>query len=164
MIIHIDLAHSQRDTWRTRHFLHLIHVSYLTGAHTYKNTKEHTQSSKIESLHTSMKFSLNTKRHFHINKRNEGDTWHAPHDLYILCCSQPTRSGGCNSLLAKLVSDLLGRLHEGACGSLQKSSTRRYARWYNGTSLYCGHASLIIIIITQKYRNMSQSHLDHHEI
>jgi len=133
MIIPIDLlAHSHRDTWRTRHFLHLIHVSYLTGANTYTDTMEHTQSSKIKSRHTSVKFSLNTTRHFRTNKSKERGAWHTPHDLCTLCCSQFTRSGKCNCLLAKLACDLLGRLHVGACGCHQKISTRRCARWFNG--------------------------------
>jgi hypothetical protein len=149
MIIPIDLlAHCHIDTWRTRHFLHLIHVSHLTGVHTYTDTKEHTQSNKIEPRHTSVKFSLNTTRHFRINKSKEGGAWHTPHDLWTLRCSQPTRRGRCNCLLVKLACELLGRLHVRACGSHQKISTRRCARWsqwlFCVASLYCGHASLII--------------------
>jgi len=134
MIIPIDLlAHGHRDTRRTRHFLHIIHDSYLTGAHTYTDTKEHTQSSKIESRQTSVKFSLNTTRHFLINKSKEGGAWHTSHDLCTLRWSQLTRSGRCNCLLAKTACDLQqGRLHVGACGCHQKISTRRYARWCNG--------------------------------
>lgn len=136
MNVPIDLpAHSHRDTWKTRHFLHLIHISYLTGAHTYTDTKEHNQSSKIELRHKSVKFSLNTTSHFRINKSKEGGAWHTPHDLCTLRCSQLTRSGRCNCLLAKTACDLLGRLHVGACGCHQKISTRRFAGWCNGYSV-----------------------------